>query len=639
MDKEMKRLLYAQSGGVTSVINTTAQAVVEASKINKHKIKGVLCAKHGVVGVLKEDIYDLSTTPLSKVKTIGYNPGGVFGSCRFKLKSNNQNNQNNFERLIKVLDAHDVGYFLYNGGGDSADTSNKISNYAKKVGYDLTVIHIPKTIDNDLPYTDFSPGFPSVAKYVAVSTQETSLDLASMYVGSTKVFILEVMGRHAGWIAASGGLAETEQLKVPTIILFPEIKFDKDAFLKKVRQMVTKNGYVSVIVSEGLKDKNSKLLNTQSETDAFGHKKLGGVGNYISQLIGNNLKLKSHLACADYLQRSARHLASKVDLEQAAKVGRYAVELAIKNINGVMVTIERNKAKTIKFTQSYTKLSNVANRERFMPRNFINAEGYGITKRCKNYLSPLIYGESSPVFVKGLAKYRTFSFPKVVKKLPRLEGYKILIVAPPGAGKGTQTNLISQKLKIKSITCSDLLRAEVKTGSQLGQELKSYMSEGNLVPDELIISIMNKELQKNMYNSGFLLDGFPRTTPQAQALHDSSITFDLVFELRIPKSIIIERISGRYIHPASGRSYHIKFNPPKKPGIDDITGEPLIQRSDDTIETISNRMMVYEKETKPLIKFYKKLASQVETTHFYSINGNQAITKVSKNILDCIKTI
>lgn len=634
---ESMNLLYAQSGGVTSVINSTAQAVIEEAGKQK-SIGKIFCANHGIVGVLKEDIFDLSSLSQRVINKIGMNPGGVFGSCRFKLKDPKHHNRS-FDRLLEVFSAHNIHYFLYNGGGDSADTSYKISQYANSKKYDLSVIHIPKTIDNDLAYTDCSPGFASVAKYVAVSTQETSLDLASMHVGSTKVFVFEVMGRHAGWIAASAGLAQTKDMNTPLIILFPEIPFDSTSFLKKVNSMVKAHGYVSVVVSEGIISKSGSLMKAQLTTDSFGHKKLGGVGSLISKLIEEKLKFKSHTACSDYLQRASRHLASLTDIKHAMAVGSAAVKAAIKKQKGKMVSIKRTGSKPYRWKTELVSLQKIANKEKLMPKNFIDKEGYGITTACRNYLLPLIQGESSPPFTKGLPMYSSFHFPILKKRLGRMNGYRILMVAPPGAGKGTQSAILCKQYNLQSIACGDLLRAEAKSGSSLGKKLLSYMQKGELVPDELIISIMSKELSKNKYSNGYILDGFPRTLAQARALYDKNVSLDVIIELRVSNATVLDRLGGRWIHQPSGRVYHTKFNPPKNIGFDDETNEPLTQRVDDTPATIKNRLAIYEQETAPIVSYYQDLCHRNDSMSLHSLNGEELVNTVAKKIKKIIASI
>ena len=412
---KVRNALYAQSGGVTSVINATACAVIESSRKSK-KIGKVFAGKNGIVGILQEDLIDTSIEDIKEINKLMHTPGGVFGSCRHKLKDAKQNIRE-YRRLIEVFKAHDIGYFFYNGGGDSQDTSNKIAQYTKEEGFPVTCIGIPKTIDNDLPFTDNCPGFGSVAKYIATSTKEAALDVKSMSSSSTKVFILEVMGRHAGWLAASSGLAQSKNNSAPHIILLPEVPFNENKFLKKVKDSVKKEGYCVVVVSEGAKYKNGKFLADAGTVDSFGHKQLGGVAPRIAALINKKLGLKYHWAVSDYLQRSARHISSQVDLDQAYAVGKAAVEFAAAGENSIMPIIVRKKSKPYSWDIGKVKLSKVANVERKMPKNFISKDGFGITQSCKNYLSPLIQGEAMTPFKDGVIHTASLKNRLVRKKL------------------------------------------------------------------------------------------------------------------------------------------------------------------------------------------------------------------------------
>jgi 6-phosphofructokinase 1 len=409
-------LLYAQSGGVTAVINATACAVIEACR--KYKIKAY-AARNGIIGALREELIDLAQEDRAQIAALRYTPGGAFGSCRFKLKSLDAD-RTHYERLIQVLRAHDVRYFLYNGGNDSADTSLKISQIASALGYELNVIGVPKTVDNDLPVTDTCPGFGSVAKYTAVSVLEASLDVASMCESSTKVFVMEVMGRHAGWIAAAAGLAGKGADDPPHIILFPEVPFDEEVFFARVKATVERVGYCTVVVSEGLKNKDGKFLAEAGSVDAFGHTQLGGVGPLIAQMVKSKLGYKFHWAVPDYLQRSARHLASKVDAEQAYAVGKAAVDYALAGGNAVMPVIKRVSSKPFKWKIESAPLTKVANIEKKLPPNYISKDGLGITAAARNYFEPLIRGEDVPPYDKmsGLPRYAVLKRKLLKKKLP-----------------------------------------------------------------------------------------------------------------------------------------------------------------------------------------------------------------------------
>ena len=412
----IKNAFYAQSGGVTAVINVSAQAVIETARKYPKKIGKVYAGRNGIIGALTEDLIDTSKEPLANIKALGHTPAGAFGSCRYKLKSVDENRRE-YERLIEVFKAHNIGYFFYNGGGDSADTCLKISQLSDSMGYPLIAVHVPKTVDNDLPITDCSPGFGSVAKYVAVSMREAGLDVASMSKTSTKVFVFEVMGRHAGWIAAATGLAQTKDMPAPQIILFPEITFDPKAFIKRVDQVVKRDGYCAIGVSEGIRGKDGKFVSESGLVDAFGHAQLGGVAPFIADLVRRELKLKNHWAVADYLQRAARHVASKTDVEQTYALGKAAVEFAVKGMNGVMPAVKRITSKPYKWEIIAAPLAQVANHEKKMPRDFITADGFHITQKCRNYLQPLIAGESYPPYEDGLPKYVVLKNMAVKKKL------------------------------------------------------------------------------------------------------------------------------------------------------------------------------------------------------------------------------
>ncbi len=395
---------YAQSGGVTAVINASACGVIETARKHKDEMGKVYAGRNGIIGALTEDLIDTTKESDAAIAALKYTPSGAFGSCRYKMKSLEQNRRE-YERLIQVFKAHNIGYFFYNGGGDSADTCLKVSQLGESLGYPIQAIHVPKTVDNDLPITDNCPGFGSVAKYIAVSTLEATFDVMSMAKTSTKVFVLEVMGRHAGWIAAAGALASSKGNELPILILFPEIPFNKEQFLKKVDAMVKQHGFCTVVVSEGVKGEDGKFLSDQGLRDAFGHAQLGGVAPVIANMVKEGLNLKFHWGVADYLQRAARHIASKTDVAQAYACGKAAVELALKGRNSVMPAIKRVSQSPYKWKIEVAELKDVANVEKFMPRDYISEDGFGITEKCRRYLSPLILGEDYPPYDNGLPKY------------------------------------------------------------------------------------------------------------------------------------------------------------------------------------------------------------------------------------------
>ena len=415
-----KNAFYAQSGGVTAVINASACGVIEAARKHKDKIGKVYAGRNGIIGALTEDLIDTSKDSAAAIKALRYTPSGAFGSCRYKLKSL-EANKREYERLIEVFKAHNIGYFFYNGGGDSADTCYKISQLSETMGYPVQAIHVPKTVDNDLPITDCCPGFGSVAKYIAVSTREASFDVASMSKTSTKVFIIEVMGRHAGWIAAAGGMASSKDTEIPIVILFPEVTFDEKKFLASVDDKVKKFGYCTVVVSEGVMGPDGKFLADQGLKDAFGHAQLGGVAPVVAGIIKRGLDLKYHWAVADYLQRAARHIASKTDVDQAYAMGKAAVEFALKGHNSVMPTVDRVSDKPYKWKVGMASLAKVANVEKMMPKDFITKDGFGITEKCRTYLAPLMKGEDYPPYKDGLPQYVRLKNVAVAKKLAAFE--------------------------------------------------------------------------------------------------------------------------------------------------------------------------------------------------------------------------
>jgi 6-phosphofructokinase len=413
----IKNAFYAQSGGVTAVINASACGLIETARKHPDKIGKVFAGRNGIIGALREELIDTSLESPEIIAGLRYTPSGAFGSCRYKLK-NFDENKREYERLIEVFQAHNIGFFFYNGGGDSQDTAYKVSQLSEKMGYPITCIGVPKTVDNDLPFTDCCPGFGSVAKYVAISTKEAAMDIASMCESSTKVFILEVMGRHAGWIAAAGGLAGKNIDEPPHIILFPEIAFDREKFLAKVDESVKKHGYCVIVASEGTQYEDGRFVADAGAKDAFGHTQLGGVAPTLANMVKQALGYKYHWAVADYLQRAARHIASATDVNQAYAMGKAAVEFAISGKNAVMPIIVRESNQPYKWVVGEVPLSQVANQEKKMPIHFITDEGFGITKDCREYLAPLIRGEDYPPYSdSGIPMYVHLSKNIVEKKL------------------------------------------------------------------------------------------------------------------------------------------------------------------------------------------------------------------------------
>jgi 6-phosphofructokinase 1 len=413
-----RNAFYAQSGGVTAVINASACGVIETARAHPESIGNVYAGRNGIIGALTEELIDTGQESADAIALLRSTPSGAFGSCRYKLKSLDANRRE-YERLIEVFKAHDIGFFFYNGGGDSADTCFKVSQLSESMGYPIQAIHVPKTVDNDLPVTDCCPGFGSVAKYVAISALEASFDVRSMARTSTKVFVLEVMGRHAGWIAAAGGLIEDEG--IPVVVLLPEVPFDEKKFTDRVDALVKQHGYCTVIVSEGCHHPDGTFLAEQGSKDAFGHAQLGGAAPVVAGIVKRALGHKFHWAVADYLQRAARHIASQTDVQQAYEVGAAAVEFALAGHNAVMPTIERLSDSPYQYRIGMAPLSAVANVEKFMPPEFITADGFGITEACKRYLRPLIQGEDYPAFSNGMPVFATLKNVAVPRKLPAFE--------------------------------------------------------------------------------------------------------------------------------------------------------------------------------------------------------------------------
>jgi 6-phosphofructokinase 1 len=413
-----KNAFYAQSGGVTAVINASACGVIETARAHPDKIANVYAGRNGIIGALTEELIDTNKESAEAIAALRYTPSGGFGSCRYKLKSL-EANKREYERLIEVFKAHDIGYFFYNGGGDSADTCYKVSQLSEKMGFPVQAVHVPKTVDNDLPITDNCPGFGSVAKYIATSTLEASFDVRSMAKTSTKIFVIEVMGRHAGWIAAAGALVADQN--IPVLTLFPEVEFNQETFLAAVKANVEKHDFCTVVLSEGCHWPDGRFLAEQGTRDSFGHAQLGGAAPVVANMIKDALGYKFHWAVADYLQRAARHLASKSDVEQAYALGKAAVEYALEGHNSIMPTVVRKSSDPYVWEIGYAPLSEVANVEKFMPRDFISEDGYGITDKCREYLYPLIQGEDYPPYENGMPKYVTLENAPVAKKLGPFE--------------------------------------------------------------------------------------------------------------------------------------------------------------------------------------------------------------------------
>lgn len=412
--KSKKNIFYAQSGGVTPVINATAKGIYDEFIKNRKYFGKLFIGKNGIAGALNEEIIDIEKENKTEIDKLIHTPGGAFGSCRIKLKDP-KTDQEEFNKILEVFKKYNIGYFLYNGGGDSQDTTSKLSKFFRKNKVDIQCIGIPKTIDNDLPGTYSCPGFGTVAKYIATSTLEASLDVSSMSKSSTKVFILEVMGRHAGWLAAASGVIKGKNKNTPHIILFPEKYFDKDNFLKRTKKSVERDGFCVIVVSEGIRNKKGDFISSSSTRDSFGHAHLGGVAPILANIINSKLGFKVHWAVADYLQRAARHIGSAADVQQAYDVGKQSIKFLTDGVSDIMVTVIRRKNdgswKTGKIA-----LTKVANKEKKLPSNYINKDGFGITSACLKYIETLIDGESFPPFINGIPDYSKFKL-KTIKKL------------------------------------------------------------------------------------------------------------------------------------------------------------------------------------------------------------------------------
>lgn len=415
-----KNILYAQSGGVTAVINASACGVIQTARRHPERFGRIFAARDGVLGVLHEEIMDVDQESEETIEALRHTPGGAFGSCRFDL-GDPDTHPEQYERLVEVFRAHDIGYFFYNGGGGSMDTALKIAGIGDRMGYPITCIGVPKTIDNDLTCTDTSPGFGSAAKFIATVVREASLDVASMASSSTKVFIMEVMGRHAGWLAAAAALAQEDPAHPPMLILFAEIPFVPEHFFERLEATIREHGYCIVVASEGLKNPAGKLISIAEDNDVYAYIQLGGVAPTLARMIKDRTSHKIHWAVADYIQRSARHIAARVDVEQAYATGQKAVELAMEGRHSVMPTILRVAEDPYRWETGWVDLARVANIEQGMPRHFITQDGFHITEACRRYLRPLIEGEDYPPYEHGLPRYAHLKKVLLPKKLPPFE--------------------------------------------------------------------------------------------------------------------------------------------------------------------------------------------------------------------------
>jgi len=402
MTKLKGNLLYGQSGGPTSVINASAYGVIKEALKNEDIIEDVLVMKHGLQGALNEDFYFISKQDEKDIELLKHTPGSAFGSVRYKMKDVNDDDTD-YIRLLYIFKKYNIRYLLYNGGNDSMDTGLKISNYMKNVDYEMSVIGIPKTIDNDLPFTDHTPGFGSAAKFIINTLMEISCDMVAYPKG--KVTVVEIMGRHAGWLTAASALA-TEKGFGPDLIYLPEVPFSVKKFKEDVKKVYEKNDQCLVAVSEGIVNKEGVVISSSSALkDAFGHFQLGGVSSKLSQIINNEMRYASRSIELGTIQRAASHMQSLTDVNEAIEVGRTAVKYALQGLTDVMVTIKRESSSP--YTVSYDKhpLYEIANFERKMPLSMINKERNGVTKEFIDFVSPLILGEHTPKYLDGIQQF------------------------------------------------------------------------------------------------------------------------------------------------------------------------------------------------------------------------------------------
>lgn len=392
-----KNVLFAQSGGPTSVINASCYGIIkEAKKINSQ----IYAAKYGVEGIMKEQLINMTDVDDTTLETLRFSPSSAFGSCRYKLK------EEDFDSVFSVFDKYNIGYFFYIGGNDSMDTANKLSKYAKKIGYEIKIIGIPKTIDNDLVNTHCCPGFGSAAKYIATSVREIALD-AEVY-GKKAATVVEVMGRDSGFLAAASALAADEVVDSPHLIYLPETPFDENHFLRDVENHMAKKDQIFIVTAEGIKDKNGNFayLRNKDAKDSFNHIALGGVGKYLEYLITSN-KLASKIRTIELslLQRCAAHLASKVDNDIATMVGTSGVKYSLEGLTDIMVSVVKTEND---FQAGATPLAEVAGQVKLVPSEWIDVENRWVTKEAIDYILPLIEGEVRPKYEKGLPKYVRF---------------------------------------------------------------------------------------------------------------------------------------------------------------------------------------------------------------------------------------
>lgn len=392
-----KNLIFAQSGGPTSVINASCYGIISEAK--KYGIK-IFAAKYGIEGILKDHLIDMTDIDENDLNLLKFSPSAAFGSCRYKLKDED------FEKISETFDKYQIGYFLYIGGNDSMDTAHRLSEYMKKTGRDISVIGVPKTIDNDLTNTHFCPGYGSAAKFIATNVKEMAFD-AEVY-DKNAVTIVEVMGRDSGFLAAAGALARDEVIDSPHLIYLPEVTFEEDAFLSDVERVLKKKDKVFIVASEGLKDKDGKYAHEhlrEAKADVFGNIQMGGVGRYLEHLVKQDITKRIKVIELSIIQRCAAHSASRVDNEVAVMVGKAGVDKIMNGINDIMISIEKTDKG---FEPGTVQLSQVANHTKPFPKEWIDNKNRWVTQEAIDYMLPLIQGQAEVPYVNGLPKYIRF---------------------------------------------------------------------------------------------------------------------------------------------------------------------------------------------------------------------------------------
>lgn len=414
-------LLVGQSGGPTSVINASVAGVIQEAGRHPDAIEEIYGGLNGIFGMLNEDLIDLQEEKRQAIEGLKHTPAAALGTCRYKLdfKKKAEKAAKDMDRLFEVFKAHNIRYFFYAGGNDSQDTSHKIHEEAVKRGWDMRVIGVPKTIDNDLPHTDHCPGYGSVIKYNATTVMEVGLDVGSMATDDGSCCIIEVMGRSAGWIAAGTVLAKRKPSDAPHIILLPEIPFDEAAFLAKVQATVAEHRYCIVVVGEGLKNAQGEEIGAdKTRLDSFGHPVLSGAADRLAEIVQGRVSLKTRTVKLGYTQRAAAHFASETDVQEAFACGEAAVRAAVSGQSGQMVKIVRLQQDPYKWTTDLQPLGDIANVEHFLPRDWISEDGFMPNEKFIQYAAPLVVGEPKLATEGGLPKYTVLEKVRVDKVLP-----------------------------------------------------------------------------------------------------------------------------------------------------------------------------------------------------------------------------